>query len=61
MSNKVYEILSCVRDTFQYKYTRDVIIIRAYVQIYSGVKLQTLKILYTIAIQLSVISTVFYV
>ena len=53
MSNKVNEILSCVRDTFQYKYTKGVIISRAYVQIYSGVKLQTLKILYATAIQLN--------
>ena len=50
MSNKVSEILSCVRDTSQYKYTRGVIISRAYVQTYSGVELQTLKMLYTIAI-----------
>ena len=55
MSNKVYEILSCVRDTSQYKYTRGVIISRAYVQTYSGVELQTLKILYTIVIQLNAI------
>ena len=55
MSNKVYEILSCVRDTSQYMYTRGVITSRAYVQTYSGVELQTLKILYAIAIQLNVI------
>ena len=50
MSNKVLEILSCVRDTSQYKYTRGVIISRAYVQIYSGVELQMLQLLYVIAI-----------
>ena len=47
MSNKdkVYEILSCVGDISQYKYTRGVIISRAYVQTYSGVEIQKLKII----------------
>ena len=40
MSNKVFEILSCVRDTSAHMYTRGVIISRDYVQIYSGVELQ---------------------
>ena len=55
MSNKVHEILSFVGDTSKYKYTRGDAISRACVQTYSGVELQTLKILCTIAIQLNVI------
>ena len=43
MSNKAFEMLSHVRDAFQYKYTRGVIISRSYVRIYSGVELHKPK------------------
>ena len=40
---KVFEILSCVRHTFQYKYTRGGIISRVYVPMYLGVELKIKK------------------